>query len=116
MLPAFIMAPAWTYSLCYCHSYNWLFFLVLLCCIAKEPSSKALWLILAVSLPFSTRVFNIVHFAGMLRPELTTGKMSFLFSNYEAIDPLITTASLALGIILCLRLSRPFSSPSSCRC
>ena len=106
MLPAFIMAPAWTYSLCYCHSYNWLFFLVLLCCIAKTPSSKALWLILFASLPLSTRVFNVVHFAGMLRPELTTGKLSFLFDNYGAIDSLITTASLALGILLCLRLSR----------
>lgn len=106
MLPAFIVAPAWTYSLCYCHSYNWLFFLVLLCCIAKAPSSKALWLILVASLPFSTRVFNVVHFAGMLRPELATGKLSFLFDNYGAIDSLITTASLALGIVLCLRLSR----------
>ena len=103
MLPAFIMAPAWTYSLCYCHSYNWLFFLVLLCCIAKEPTSKALWLILVASLPLSTRVFNIVHFAGMLRPELATGRLSLVFDNYGAIDSLITTASLALGIALCLR-------------
>ena len=67
---------------------------------------KKIWFILVASLPFSTRVFNVVHFAGMLHPELATGKLSFVFDNYGAIDSLITTASLALGIVLCLRLSR----------
>ena len=114
MLPAFITAPAWTYSLPYCHAFNWAFHLAVLCYLLKYPASKMAWGILAISLPFTTRIFNLVHFAGLMRPDLLPDCLSCLMDNYFELDPTITTISLFIGMLLCWSLShQPHSSHSS---
>ena len=101
LMPAAVCSVSWTYARCYSHVMAWFFFICLTVVIARNPRSKALWLLAVVSLLLPTRLWNMVHILPEAMPSVIP---KFLPSEdwHFHIDTLNSTLDLALALGLCL--------------
>lgn len=100
LFPAAVMATTWTYSLRYSYVLLWFYFALLLVSLAKNPHSRKLWIIAALSLFFPTRAFSGLHFAILLLPH-DSGILGMLHDNFYYFDSVSSTVCILLAIALC---------------
>ena len=101
LMPAAACSASWTYARCYSHAMSWFFFICLAVVLARNPKSKTLWLVAAISLLLPTRLWNLVHMLPMAIPSIFP---QFLPSEdwHYFIDSVNSTLDLSLAFWLCL--------------
>lgn len=92
--PAVYISTAWTYSQLYASVTMWPFLLMLVVSLCRQPRSKALWCIFALSVLFVTRAYTFFHGFTMLVPE----RFGYSMALHGVIDSLNSLLGLVIFI------------------
>ena len=97
LMPAAICGSCWTYTQAYSHAMGWFVAFAIVSALVRNPKSRFLWVLFALSLPVLSRAFLAWHglcaFFGW----------EFPISGYafRCVDSLNSTASLAIAFSFC---------------
>ena len=102
LMPAAVCSMSWTYASSYGHFMGWFLFLVLGIEIAKRPRARFLWLLAALSVLSTTRLWLLFQRVAVAYG----GRFAVSESMNWQVDSINSTIDLAIASLLCLWLWR----------
>ena len=97
LMPAAVCGCTWSYAHSYCHAMGWFLAFVLVRELVRNPRSKFLWMMLALSAFVLSRWFLAWH--GLCA--FTGWRFPMSEHAFRCVDSLNSTASLVLAVVFC---------------
>lgn len=98
LMPAAICGSCWTYTQAYSHAMGWFVAFAIVSALVRNPKSRFLWALLALSLPVLSRALLAWHgLCAFFGFEFPMSEYAF-----RCADSLNSTASLAIAFAFCL--------------